>query len=108
MAKKRQLVLTRPPVTKGDPTIVPLGSRKDVINALAVYNTAPDGSKRNTGMEVLWGPGMVLEFPAAADEVGQVMITVSDEEIAWPVLQRLSKNLGWMLVDLETGRSFGG
>ena len=28
--------------------------------------------------------------------------------IAWPVLQRMTKALGWMLVDLETGRSFGG
>jgi len=108
MAKKRQLVLTRPPAVKGDLTMAPLGSRKDVVAALALYNTAPDGSKRNTGMEVLWGPGMVLEFPAAADEVNQVMISVSDEEIAWPVLQRLSKALGWMMVDLESGRSFGG
>jgi len=108
MAKKRQLVLTRPPALKGDPTVVPLGQKKEVLSALAIYNTAPDGSKRNTGMEVLWGPGMVMEFPAAADEVGQVMVTVSDEEIAWPVLQRMTKALGWMLVDLETGRSFGG
>jgi hypothetical protein len=108
MAKKRQLVLTRPPVAKGDPTVVPLGTRKEVVAALAIYNTAPDGSKRNTGMEVLWGPGMVLEFPASADQIGQVMISVSDEEIAWPVLQRMTKALGWMLVDLETGRSFGG
>lgn len=108
MAKKRQLVLTRPPASKGDPTVVPLGARKEVLASLAVYNTAPDGSKRNTGMEVLWGPGMVMEFPAAATEVGQVMVSVTDEEISWPVLQRMTKALGWMLVDLETGRSFGG
>jgi hypothetical protein len=49
-----------------------------------------------------------MEFPAAADEVGQIMISISDEEIAWPVLQRMTKALGWMLVDLDTGRSFGG
>src|SRR5687768_3534598 len=52
MAKKRQLVLTRPPIAKGDPTVTPLGTRKDLLAALAVYNTSPDGSKRNTGMEI--------------------------------------------------------
>lgn len=108
MAKKRQLVLTKPPATKGDPTVVPLGPRKDVVATLANYNTAPDGSKRATGMEVLWGPGMVMEFPAAADEVNQAMVSVTDDDIAWPVLQRLCKATGWMLVDLESGRSFGG
>jgi hypothetical protein len=108
MAKKRQLVLTRPAASKGDATIVPLGSRKEVVTSLAKFNTAPDGSKRNTGMEVLWGPGMVMEFPAAADEVNQAMVSVSDDDIAWPVLQRLCKATGWMLVDLESGRSFGG
>jgi hypothetical protein len=45
MAKKRQLVLTKPPAAKGDPTVVPLGPRKEVVSALAVYNTAPDGSR---------------------------------------------------------------
>lgn len=108
MAKKRQLVLTRPPASKGDATVVPLGDRQQVVATLAKYNTAPDGSKRSTGMEVLWGPGMVMEFPAAADEVNQAMVSVSDDDIAWPVLQRLCKATGWMLVDLESGRSFGG
>lgn len=107
MAKKRQLVLTRPPAAKGDPTVVPLGARKEVLSSLANFNLAPDGARSKTGMEVLWGPGMVMEWPAAADQVNQAMVSVTDEDIAWPVLQRLCKTLGLMLVDLETGRSFG-
>jgi hypothetical protein len=108
MAKKRQLVLTRPPIAKGDPTVVPLGPRKEVMASLANFNLAPDGTKSKTGMEVLWGPGMVMEWPASAVEVSQAMVSVSDDDIAWPVLQRLCKLLGLILVDLESGRSFGG
>ncbi len=84
-----------------------MGSRREVQASLARFNTAPDGSSRNTGMDVLHGPGMVLEIPASNDEVLQAMVTVTDEEIALPVLLRLCKSLGWSMVDLETGRSFG-
>src|SRR6516225_7460134 len=108
MAKKRQLVLTRPPIAKGDPTVVPLGPRKEVMASLANFNLAPDGTKSKTGMEVLWGPGMVMEWPASAGEVSQAQVSVSDDDMAWQVLQRLCKLLGLILVDLESGRSFGG
>ncbi len=109
MGKKRQLVLTRSGKAPGSRAgeLSPMGRRGEVLASLSRFNTAPDGAPRNTGMDVLHGPGMVLEIPATGDEVTQAMVTVTDEEIALPVLLRLCKALGWSMVDLETGRSFG-
>jgi hypothetical protein len=52
---------------------------------------------------------MIVELPMgeAKDDVAQAMVTVTDEEIAMPVLLRMCKTLGWAMVDIETGRSFG-
>lgn len=109
MPKKRQLVITRSSrATGGSPgELASMGPVAHVLSSLALYNTAPDGSRRNTGMEVLWGPGMVLEIPAGVDEVSQVLATITDDDIALPVLMRACKALGWAMTDVETGRSFG-
>lgn len=87
---------------------VPLGERKDVLKHLAAANTAPDGGPpRTVGMETLYGPGMVLEFPSTTGEIQQAMVTMNEEDIAWAVLQNLCKRHAWMLMDLESGRTFG-
>ena len=36
------------------------------------------------------------------------IVTIIEEEIAWPVLGRLGKQHGWQMADPETGRTFGG
>lgn len=108
MARKRQIVLLsgKPKASDAAP-MPPLGSRKDVRDVLARYNTAPDGSGRNpTGTEILHGPGMFVELPTAMDSVAQAMVTVLDDDIAWPVLSRVCKAQGWRMMDLESGRYF--
>jgi hypothetical protein len=104
---KRQVVLMKS-VAKGEPA-QPLGTHAEVRASLARYNTAPDGSARSksAGTEVLHGPGMIVELATTTETVMQAMVTMTDDDIAWPVLERACRNLKWKLVDLETGRSFG-
>ena len=87
----------------------PLGTVKEVRESLARFNTAGDGSSRSAslGTELLHGPGMIVELATAQDPVQQAMVTVTDDDIAWPVLSRLCKAAGWKMVDVETGRMFG-
>lgn len=86
----------------------PLGTHKEVKVALERFNTGPDGGPpRSSTSEVLYGPGMVVELPTTTEMVQQAMVTMTDDDIAWPVLERLCRMLKWKLVDLETGRSFG-
>lgn len=95
-------------VAKGEP-MAPLGSHTAVKDALSRYNTAPDGTPRSktAGTEVLHGPGMIVEIPTTTDLVQQAMVTMTDDDIAWPVLERACRTLKWKLVDLDSGRSFG-
>jgi len=110
VAKKRQIVLMKaPPKTDRPGTPAgPLGTPKEVRESLARFNTASDGSARQTGTEVLHGPGMIVELPQGVDQVQQAMVTVLDDDIAWPVLSRVCRHLQWKMIDLETGMSFGG
>lgn len=109
MPRKRQIVLTRSKradnARPGE--LASMGTKAEFTSALARFNTGPDGSARSTGMDILWGPGMIVEIPSGNDQVVQAMVTMTDEEIAMPVLMRACKSLGWAMTDLETGRSFG-
>lgn len=106
MARKRQIVLTRP--DRSGSGMEPLGTAREVVAALAEFNTAPDGGpKRSAGTDFLHGPGFVVEIPSFQDAVNQAIVVITDEDIAWPVLSRLCKRLGWQMVDLESGRTFG-
>ena len=84
----------------------PLGSSRSIKEAFAPYNTGPDGGIANTGLEVLHGPGMTIEMPLNQTEIQQAMVTVLDDDIAWPVLSKACRKLGWTMIDLETGRAF--
>ena len=87
----------------------PLGTAREVKETLARFNTAPDGSARSAslGTEILHGPGMVVEIACGSGDVQQAMVTVTDDDVAWPVLSRLCKAVGWRMMDVETGRLFG-
>lgn len=87
----------------------PMGTAKEVKEFLARYNTAVDGAPRSAslGTEVLHGPGLIIELPTNQDEVSQALVTVLDDDIAWPVLSRVCKAAGWKMMDVETGRVFG-
>jgi len=109
----RSLILIRPDpeASRGGaepPALAPLGSLEEVVDALGRFNTAGDGSEgQNLGTLFLYGPGLVAEIPAGLDSVSQVLVSVHDDEIAWPVLSRLCKARSWKMMDPVTGRTFG-
>jgi len=123
VAKKRQIVLMRGALTGlaalssgSRPTrpdsphqVGPLGTPEEIRETLARSNTAPDGSPRTAslGTEILHGPGLIIELPTNQAEVSQALVTVTDDDIAWPVLSRLCKAAGWKMVDVDSGRVFG-
>ncbi|MEM1330468.1 MAG: hypothetical protein AAGG07_07900 [Planctomycetota bacterium] len=111
MAKKRHLVLIKP---AGDPLpgavteTEPLGTAGSIASAVSRFNTATDGFPSPAlGLETLHGPGYTMQIPTTAEEVRQVMVTVVDDETAWPVLSRMCRALEWKMMDQETGRVFG-
>lgn len=106
MAKRRQIVImsSEPQTPSG---LAPMGSVRRITEQFSRFNTAPDGSPALTTVR-LFGPGMVVELPQGFDQVTQAMVTVNEEDIAWPVLSRVCREFKWKMVDLDTGRSFGG
>ncbi len=86
----------------------PIGTRREVRELLARFNTAPDGAaSKGMGTERLYGPGMVIDLSTSTEDVNQALVSVNEDDIAWPVLLRICKDLRWKMIDLETGRSFG-
>lgn len=116
MSKKRTLLLLKVGESS-DSGMPPLGTLSEVTRALARNNIAADGSGphgygERIGTGVFHGPGMVLEVPLNADdrdpEIKQMLVAVTDDDFAWPVLSKLCKNEKWKMMDPETGRSFMG
>lgn len=89
---------------------VPLGSYKQVVEALGAFNTYTDGSKSPETFGVLYGPGFMVQMPMVGpnDLVTQVGVSMQEEDIAWPVLMRVCRRLGWKMMDPQSGRMFGG
>jgi hypothetical protein len=87
----------RPSTANGLP---PIGRRADLVRTLANYNTAPE----REGDDVLYGPGIRLELPPDQQDVSQMLMTVTEEEIAWLVIMRLLKDFEWKILDMSTGR----
>lgn len=115
MARKRSVVIMK----SVDGQMEPLGFLRHVAAALGKYNIAPDGSGpagfgERMGTGVLFGPGMVVEvalndptITGDGPEIAQVLVTITDEDFAFPVLLRLCRGMGWRMVDPDSGRSFG-
>jgi hypothetical protein len=77
-----------------------LGGRKDLIAALASLNTGPE----RPGEDLLWGPGFQLELTPNQDPVQQMLLTITEDEIAWLAIMRLARQCQWRIIDLETGQ----
>lgn len=110
MSRPRQIViqLPAPGGAWGDGPLPALGSLKDVEEAFAQFNTAPDGSGRTSGgMPILHGPGIVVELPVNDGKVHQALVNVKDGDIAFSVLWRLCRKFGWKMLDPDSGRTFG-
>lgn len=94
-----------------------LGTCRQIIEALSRFNVSPDGSGpdllgETPGMATLYGPGCIVEIPTGGEpdskqELSQAMITVTDDDFAWPVLSRICKTNSWKMMDPESGRMFG-
>ena len=84
----------------------PLGTLKQVEQTLARFNTAPDGAlgKASMGLLTMYGPGMIVEIPTGNDEISQLMVTMTDDDFAFPVLMRLCREQKWTLMAPETGQ----
>lgn len=109
MGAKRLLVLVSAPdgLAPGAPPR-PLGTSRQIREAFAAFNTAPDGStKRSLGTEFYYGPGIQVELPSGQSEVNQALVTLVEEDIAWPVLLRMCRKMNWALQDPNSGRIFG-
>lgn len=106
--RNRTLVLMRP-ADPDEPSAGydSLGTVEQFRDACARYNTAPDGSERSSGTDLLHGPGFVIEFSSPDGKVQQALITVTDHESAPPVLARLCRGNGWKMQDVDTGMTFG-
>ncbi len=107
--KKRILVLIHPR-DREDPSggNIALGTPAELIEALARFNTQPDGSPRKAlGTAVLHGPGFTVEYASSQDELMQAMVVVNDQDFAWPVLSRMCRTLNWKMQDTESGQVFG-
>jgi len=87
--------------------MVSLGSRREVERVLSPFNCAGDGSAASYG--VLYGPGITVQLPMVDDRdpVVQLLVTLTDEAIAWPVLERVCRTLEWKMMDPKSGSIFG-
>ena len=115
MAKPRQVILLKAvDPRKSDDGLSPLGTLAGLTTSLARYNTAPDrdgpaalAAADGSGIAVLYGPGLIVEISTGQEQVGQIMVTMTDEDFAFPVLLRLCREQQWTMMDPESGRRFG-
>ena len=98
MARRQFVILSR--ATNADGGLAPLGKRRDIEASLACRNTAAE----RPGGDTLFGPGIELELAPGQDPIVQMLLNVSDEDIAWPVIMRLARELQWKILDPSSGR----
>jgi hypothetical protein len=79
--------------------MAPLGSRRQVLDRLAKLNTFPD----TPDGDVLYGPGIELQLGPQQDSITQMLLDVTDEDIAWMVIERIARTLQWKFIDMNTG-----
>ncbi|MSR44478.1 MAG: hypothetical protein EXS15_03845 [Phycisphaerales bacterium] len=80
----------------GNPT---LGSRKWLQTSLATLNIFPESA----GGDIWYGPGIEFQLAPNQDPVVQMLLMVTDEDIAWLVIERIGKLMKWKFVDVNTG-----
>ena len=98
MSKDLYVILSR--ANKKDGAPAPIGSRADIVKSLSLRNTAAEVE----GGDMLYGPGIEIELPQNEDPVSQMLLTISDDDIAWVVIMKLAKELQWKIFDPASGR----
>ena len=86
------VILAREP--SPDNGMAPIGSRQEILQSLSHYNTAPE----QDGEDVLFGPGIRIELPPGQDPITQMLMSITEEEIAWLVVMRLAKEFHWKIL----------
>ncbi|CAN5820926.1 hypothetical protein BH11PLA1_BH11PLA1_00160 [soil metagenome] len=110
MARSRQVILIRTvdAAADDDDGLPPMGSLDEVQRVMTRYNTAHDGAAAgraaDMGLMRLHGPGLVAELSTGQPEVKQIMVTMTDDDFAFPVLMRLCREQKWTMMDPETGQ----
>jgi len=99
MARREFIIQSREEAREGG--LAPLGSRREIEASLASRNTAPESAGGNR----LYGPGFEIDLAPDQDPVVQMLLSVSDEDIAWNVILRVGRELQWKIVDPNTGRA---
>lgn len=94
------VVMSRKKHASGE--LSPLGARADIVEQLSRLNTGPE----RDGEDALYGPGIRLDLPPDQDPVTQMLLTVTEEEIAWLVIMRIARVCRWTVLDMETGQEF--
>jgi hypothetical protein len=116
---KRQVVILKTvnPAEEQDDGLPVIGTLSEVLEHFAPFNTAPDKtlgqsksastSLTSSGIVLLHGPGMFAEIAALNldDDVRQVMVTMTDEDFAFPVMLRACRMHHWTMMDPESGQT---
>jgi hypothetical protein len=98
MSKRKFVIMSRTPPNNGE--LMPIGTRAEVLAGLAHCNTSPESAEG----DVLFGPGIEFELPPGQDPVTQMLLSISDDDIAWIVIMRVAREFGWKVLDPTTGR----
>lgn len=96
----RSFVILSPEPPRGDGSMVPIGTRTEVLERLRRLNTGPQAP----GEDVLYGPGIEIDFPPGQDPVTQMLLRTNDDDLAWNVIEAISRTTHWKLLDPTTGR----
>lgn len=108
VSKKRRTLVLVGPEGRAPGENAPLGKLREVRDLFANYNTMTDGSPTEGQPLIrLHGPGIAIELSTSNDPVTQAMCHITDETIAWGVLERVCRATKWRLMDMETGRLMG-
>ena len=87
----------------GGGELPPIGTRDELVKMLAPLNTAPD----RPGGDILYGPGVTIQLPPDTGPVRQMLLSITEEEIAWHVISRIIKVLECKVLDPSTGMVLG-
>ena len=97
MPRQQFVILSPEPSSNGG--LSPIGSREEIVKQLGDLNTSPE----KEGGDMLYGPGIRIELPPG-EPVTQMLMTLTEEDIAWHVVMRLVKQMKWKLLDPMSGR----
>jgi len=70
-------ILQKPRLKAEGGGLLPLGTRREVIDFFRSFNTAPE----RDGADMLHGPGIRVELPLTADAVMQLPVHVTEDEL---------------------------